>query len=135
MFDVIFSQHCGLSRNTGDMMIHRCRASSVGVLPGMAFFIYLGSLAQNLASLASSDSAPQLDSRTTVATAVLSGVMITVVALVTGAYAKRAINLKLGDRGTAPEDRALLPGGQRSEQQVTPAVQRHGALVSRSLPV
>lgn len=107
-----------------------CRASSVGVLPGMAVFIYLGSLAQNIASLASSSTAPKLDSTATVATGVLSGVMITVVALVTGTYAKRAIKLKLEREPTAEAIELLEKRGD------VPPLQRHaGHSVRPSLPV
>ena len=107
-----------------------CRASSVGVLPGMAFFIYLGSLAQNIASLASSSTAPKLDSTATVATGILSGVMITAVALVTGTYAKRAINMKL-DRKPGAEGLELLPQEARLEMQQPPSLQRHTAQYAR----
>lgn len=58
-------------------------ASSVGVLPGMAFFIYLGSLAHNLLDIGSKQ--PALNSTAAVVTIVLSGVMITLVAALTGA--------------------------------------------------
>jgi hypothetical protein len=57
-------------------------ASSVGVLPGMAFFIYLGSLAHNLLDIGSTQ--PALNSPAAVATIALSGVMITLVAALTG---------------------------------------------------
>ena len=60
-----------------------------------AFFIYLGSLAQNLVDLSSSKTAPRMDLMTTVVTAVVSGLMITAVAFLTGSYAKRAIEQKL----------------------------------------
>ena len=60
-------------------------ASSVGVLPGMAFFIYLGSLAHNLLDIGSTQ--PALNSPAAVATIALSGVMITLVAALTGAAA------------------------------------------------
>lgn len=58
-------------------------ASSVGVLPGMAFFIYLGSLAHNLLDISSSQLG--LNSTAAVVTIVLSGIMITLVAALTGA--------------------------------------------------
>jgi uncharacterized membrane protein YdjX (TVP38/TMEM64 family) len=57
-------------------------ASSVGVLPGMAFFIYLGSLAHNLLDIGSKQ--PALNSPAAIATIALSGVMITLVAALTG---------------------------------------------------
>jgi hypothetical protein len=57
-------------------------ASSVGVLPGMAFFIYLGSLAHNLLDIGSKQ--PALNSPAAVATIALSGIMITLVAALTG---------------------------------------------------
>ena len=60
-------------------------ASSVGVLPGMAFFIYLGSLAHNLLDIGSTQ--PALNSPAAVMTIALSGVMITFVAALTGAAA------------------------------------------------
>lgn len=90
----------------------------------MAVFIYLGSLAQNIASLASSSTAPRLDSTATVATGILSGVMITVVALVTGTYAKRAIKTKL-EREAGEEDIELLESGALAQSQPLPSLQRH----------
>ena len=60
-------------------------ASSVGVLPGMAFFIYLGSLAHNLLDIGSTQ--PALNSPAAVMTIALSGVMITLVAALTGGAA------------------------------------------------
>lgn len=104
----------------------------MGVLPGMAVFIYLGSLAQNIASLASSSTAPKLDSTATVATGILSGVMITVVALVTGTYAKRAIKMKLEREPTA-EGVELL---EERQGQPLASLQRHAGHSARpSSPV
>eukprot|EP00208_Stichococcus_sp_RCC1054_P007620 CAMPEP_0206139724 /NCGR_PEP_ID=MMETSP1473-20131121/7032_1 /ASSEMBLY_ACC=CAM_ASM_001109 /TAXON_ID=1461547 /ORGANISM="Stichococcus sp, Strain RCC1054" /LENGTH=298 /DNA_ID=CAMNT_0053533613 /DNA_START=370 /DNA_END=1266 /DNA_ORIENTATION=- len=68
-------------------------SSSVGVLPGMAFFIYLGSLAHNLMDLRSNQ--PRLNSTTAIVGIAVSGVMITLLSALTGMYAKRAVALRL----------------------------------------
>ena len=95
-----------------------------------AFFIYLGSLAQNLVDLASSKTAPRMDTVTTIVTAAVSGLMITAVAFLTGSYAKRAIEQKLasGSRqaAAAAEELKELVNDKDSEHLVPVALDRGG---------
>ena len=95
-----------------------------------AFFIYLGSLAQNLVDLASSKTAPRMDSMTTIITAIVSGLMITAVAFLTGSYAKRAIEQKLATsssrQGVAAQELQALVSDKDSEHLVPVALDRGG---------
>jgi len=82
-----------------------------------AFFIYLGSLAQNLVDLASSKTAPRMDLTTTLITAAVSGLMITAVAFLTGSYAKRAIEQKLAGANRQMVATELQPIGDDNESE------------------
>ena len=93
-----------------------------------AFFIYLGSLAQNLVDLASSKTAPRMDLMTTIITAVVSGLMITAVAFLTGSYAKRAIEQKLAgaNRQMAGTELQQIVEDKESEQLLPAGSDRAG---------
>ena len=93
-----------------------------------AFFIYLGSLAQNLVDLSSSKTAPRMDLMTTVITAVVSGLMITAVAFLTGSYAKRAIEQKLGssNRQLATTELQQVGDNNDSEHLLPAGIDRAG---------
>lgn len=93
-------------------------ASSVGVLPGMAFFIYLGSLAHNLMDLRANQ--PQITSATAIVGIVVSGVMITLLAVLTGVYAKRAVAIRLQqqNRDNGPDFEMRQPTGTVSNSML-----------------
>jgi len=119
------SDHTSIGRHTivCDLYVEGCPHNTPAVLSRQAFFIYLGSLAQNLVDLASSKTAPRMDLTTTLITAAVSGLMITAVAFLTGSYAKRAIEQKLAGAsrqmvatelqqiGNDNESEHLLPAG------------------------
>eukprot|EP00210_Caulerpa_lentillifera_P007161 g6851.t1 len=65
-------------------------ASAVFILPGVFLFVYLGSLANDLRELTSSDS--PVDATVTIIIAVVSGVFIIAVVVLTSRYAKRALD-------------------------------------------
>ncbi|CAD7702928.1 unnamed protein product [Ostreobium quekettii] len=72
---------------------HYFIASSIGILPGTALYVVIGSLAEDLSKITSGEGA--IDTNVLIVTVVLTIVMVVVVVFLTTFYAKRAINKKL----------------------------------------
>lgn len=80
---------------------HYFFSSAFGILPGTCLYVYFGSLAKNIQEISDGDT---VDSKTTIITGVVSGVMIILVVVLTTIYAKRAIRNRIDtEDAAAPE--------------------------------